>query len=96
SALAPAGSGEAAIPPVTGIFAVYLKAAKKGKTGPNDNILAEFLWFPLGQLIALQSSRRIAKGGRDVSATSVRRRSRSQKAIRRGHERRLETEFCVW
>jgi hypothetical protein len=43
-------------------FLQFLRMPPKGENRPNDTILAEFLWFPLGQLIALRSSRRIAKG----------------------------------
>src|SRR4029453_10354298 len=54
-------------------FLQFLRMPPKGENRPNDTILAEFLWFPLGQLIALQSSRRIAKRGqgciRHVSST---------------------------
>src|SRR5262245_40492759 len=56
--------------------------------------LAAIRWFPLGQLIAPQSNRRIAVGAGYI-ATSARRRSRSQKAIRRGRERRMEP-LCIW
>src|SRR4029453_10690257 len=77
-------------------FLQFLRMPPKGENRPNDTILAEFLWFPLGQLIAPQSSRRIAKKGariyppRQLDGELAPRRRSAVASTNDGG-----TEFCV-